>query len=87
MAGSLRRTRRSDPGRVRATTRRALRASRRAAAATARRLRRVAGEAVSASVATTDPAAGPLPARPRYRRIPAGGRRLAPGRGPACRSW
>ncbi|MFV2114266.1 class F sortase [Micromonospora sp. LOL_025] len=82
MAGSQRRTRRSDPGRVRATTRRALRASRRAAAATARRLRRVAGEAVSASVATTDPAAGPLPARPRYRRIPAGRGRWALGRGP-----
>ncbi|WP_433387079.1 class F sortase [Micromonospora sp. KLBMP9576] len=81
MAGSQGRTRRSDPGRVRAGTRRALRASRRAAAATARRLRRVAGEAVSASVASTDPAAGPLPARPRYRRIPAG-RRFASGRGP-----
>ncbi|MEU9508223.1 class F sortase [Micromonospora sp. NPDC048170] len=75
MAGSHRRTRRSDPGRVRATTRRA----RRAAAAAARRLRRVAGEAVSASVPTTDPAAGPLPARSR---IPAGRRWLVPGRGP-----
>ncbi|MGC5329746.1 class F sortase [Micromonospora sp. DT62] len=82
MTGSLRRTNGSDPGRIRATTRRALRASRRAAAATACRLGRVAGEAVSASVATTDPAAGPLPARPRYRRVPAGRRRLAPGRGP-----
>ncbi|MCX4389939.1 class F sortase [Micromonospora peucetia] len=82
MTGSQRRTRRSDPGRVRAATRRALRASRRAAAAASRRLRRVAGEAVSASVATTDPAAGPLPARPRYRRVPAGGRRLGSGRGP-----
>ncbi|MFG3711087.1 class F sortase [Micromonospora sp. NPDC047730] len=75
------RVRRSDPGRVRATTRRALQASRRAAAATARRLRRVAGETVSASVATTDPAVGPLPARPRHRWV-AAGRRLAPGRNP-----
>ncbi|MEU4640904.1 class F sortase [Micromonospora sp. NPDC023814] len=81
MARSKRRTRRSDPGRVRATTRRALRASRRAAAATARRLRRVAGETVSASVATTDPAVEPLPARPRHRWV-AAGRRLAPGRNP-----
>ncbi|MEH0975197.1 class F sortase [Micromonospora sp. CPCC 205546] len=82
MAGSPRRTRRSGPGRVRTSTRRALRASRRAAAATARRLRRVAGEAVWASVATTDPAAGPLPARPRYRGVPAGRRRSLAGRGP-----
>ncbi|MGK5676195.1 class F sortase [Micromonospora sp. URMC 106] len=82
MAGFDRRTRRSDPGRVRAATRRALQTSRRAAVAATRRLRRVAGEAVSASVVTTDPAAGPLPARPRHRWVPAGRRRLAPGRSP-----
>ncbi|MGW4497758.1 class F sortase [Micromonospora sp. NPDC004336] len=82
MARSHRRTRRSAPGRVRASTRRALRASRRATLAAARRLRRVAGEAVSASVATTDPATGPLPARPRHRWVPAGRRRAGPGRGP-----
>ncbi|MFG1775790.1 class F sortase [Micromonospora sp. NPDC049051] len=82
MARLRRRTRRADPGRVRAGTRRALRASRRAAAATVRRLRRVAGEAVSASVATTDPAAGTVSARPRYRRIPAGRRRPFSERGP-----
>ncbi|SCL67288.1 Sortase family protein [Micromonospora citrea] len=82
MAGSHRRTGRSDPGRFRATTRRALRASRRGTLAAARRLRRVAGEAVSASVATTDPATGPLPARPRRRWVPAGRRRVGPGRGP-----
>ncbi|MEH1101723.1 class F sortase [Micromonospora sp. CPCC 205561] len=80
MAGSQRRTRGSDPGRVRATARRATRAARRAALATSRRLRRVAGEAVSASVATTDPAAGPLPAR--RPGVPPGRRRPAPGRGP-----
>lgn len=39
----------------------ALRASGRLVASASRRLRRVAGQAVSASVATTDPAARPLP--------------------------
>ncbi|MDO3702079.1 class F sortase [Micromonospora sp. C28SCA-DRY-2] len=71
MAGSRARTPR--PGR--AAARRALRASGRAVVATTRRLRRVAGEAVSASVATPDPATRPLPARPRHRWAP--GRRLA----------
>ncbi|MGN9777959.1 class F sortase [Micromonospora sp. H33] len=58
-----------------------MRASARLAGATARRLRRVAGQAVAASVATTDPAAGPLPARPRHRWV-AAGRRLVPSRNP-----
>lgn len=71
MAGSRART--SRPGR--AAARRALRASGRAVAATTRRLRRVAGETFSASVATPDPAARPLPPRPRHRWVP--GRRLA----------
>ncbi|NJP33130.1 class F sortase [Micromonospora thermarum] len=87
MAGAHRRTRsgraRATTRRARAgaTTRRALRASARLAGATARRLRRVAGQTVAASVATTDPAAGPLPARPRHRWATAG-RRLVPSRHP-----
>ncbi|MCM0675118.1 class F sortase [Micromonospora phytophila] len=76
MAGSRRRTRPSDPGPVRAA-RRALRTSGRLVVATATRLRRVAGEAVSASVPTPDPAAGPLPPRNRHRRFTGGRRRLA----------
>ena len=78
MAGAHRRTRAHG---VRATTRRAAGASARLAAAAARRLRRVAGQAFAASVATTDPAAGPLPTRPRHRWV-AAGRRLAHSRGP-----
>ncbi|MER7458368.1 class F sortase [Micromonospora sp. NPDC126480] len=78
MAGAHRRTRARG---TRATTRRAARASARLAAAAGRRLRRVAGQAFAASVPTTDPTAGPLPARPRHRWV-AAGRRLAPSRSP-----
>ncbi|MGS2616891.1 class F sortase [Micromonospora sp. LZ34] len=73
MAGSRARTPRPDPRR--AAARRALRASRRVVVAATGRLRRVAGQAFSASVATPDPAARPLPPRPRHRW--AAGRRLA----------
>ncbi|MEV4201633.1 class F sortase [Micromonospora globbae] len=68
MARATARRRRPDPGRVRAATRTALRASGRWAASTSRRLGRVAHHAMSASVATTDPKAPPLPAR-RQRRV------------------
>ncbi|MDM4720402.1 class F sortase [Micromonospora sp. WMMA1363] len=71
---------RSGPGR--AATRWAVRSSARLARATARRLRRVAGQTVAASLATTDPTDGPLPARPPRRRWTATGRRPAPSRNP-----
>ncbi|MFG2104385.1 class F sortase [Micromonospora echinaurantiaca] len=73
MAGSRARNPRPDPRR--AAARRALRASRRVVVAATGRLRRVAGQAFTASVATPDPAARPLPPRPRHRW--AAGRRLA----------
>ncbi|PZF97231.1 class F sortase [Micromonospora deserti] len=82
MAGSHRRTPDPDPDRVRAPARRALRASGRLVVAASGRLRRVAAEAVSASMATTDPAARPLPARPRRAWVPAGPRRLVGSAGP-----
>ncbi|MGW3899260.1 class F sortase, partial [Micromonospora profundi] len=59
----------------------ALRASGRLVAGASRRLRRVAGQAVAASVATTDPDARPLPPRRRPVGSPLVGRRFGPGPG------
>ncbi|WP_018790641.1 class F sortase [Salinispora arenicola] len=80
MARAHRRTRQQA---VRAGTRRAVSAVARLAAVTARRLGRAAGQASAASVVTTDPASGPLPARPRRRWVRAG-RRLALPRSPGA---
>ncbi|WBB66843.1 class F sortase [Micromonospora sp. WMMD812] len=75
--------RRARPGhrRFRTATRSVLRASGRLVVRTSGRLRRVARQAVSASVATTDPKAPPLPAR-RPRKQTGVRRRLGTGGGP-----
>ncbi|MGK5742356.1 class F sortase [Micromonospora sp. URMC 103] len=79
MARTSARRRRPDRGRLRAATRSALHASGRLAFRSSRRLRRVARHAFSASVATTDPSARPLPVRPRRSAVR---RRLGAGTGP-----
>ncbi|MEU8298005.1 class F sortase [Micromonospora sp. NPDC048909] len=80
MARSPSRRRRPDRPRAGSTARSVLRASGRLVARTSGRLRRVGRHTIAASLASTDPKAPPLPARPRAG--PTARRRIGIGVGP-----